>query len=120
MQDRDYHELFDAEQKRVMNLHKLADAKELPMPASIKGEVTNLKEPVTEGGAAIRQGAALGGRLGAGPTLTFQQLPDGRSFYTVELPAGAYDAMTMADRQALLDGVLADIRARLAKLWSIG
>ena len=90
------------------------------MPASVRGEVTNLREPVTDGGATIRQGAAIGGRLGTGPSLTFSQLPDGRMFYTIELPAGAYESMLLADRQALLDGIMTDLRAQLAQLWSLG
>jgi hypothetical protein len=123
MQDRDYHELGDQdlrdrlERQRRVNLPE--GAKELPQPGSIKGEVTNLQEPVTEADTPVRQGAAIGGLTIAPPTVSFVQLPDGRQQYIVELRQGDYEKLVMADRPAVLDFIVNAIRTGLAKLWSL-
>lgn len=115
MQDRDYHELGNSRLAKS----KPADAKELPQPAGI--EKKELPQPRDAEIRELASGPAWSGAFpAAGANVTFSQLPDGRMFFTVELPAGAYEKMVLADRQALLAAAVAQIRGQLAKLWSIG
>lgn len=119
MADRDYHELGDKDLRDRLAKRKPADAKELPQPAGI--EKKELPQPRDAEIRELASGPAWKGSLPTpGTNVTFSQLPDGRMFFTVELPAGGYEKLMMADRQALLDAAVAQIRAQLATLWSIG
>lgn len=124
MADRDYHELGDADLRRRFQLGgKPADAKELPQPKGLDSKEVGGRFDVGVDPEQFDRALAEAGLVSVpvpGANVTFSQLPDGRMFFTVELPAGAYENLLLADRQALLDGVLADLRARLTTLWSLG
>jgi hypothetical protein len=135
MQDRDYHELEDAERRRIRADRERAIQRppgqpinDLRVPDSVPPEEIGPSGPsldeiadenITASGQPVRQGASIGGWKGPPPSISFAQQADGRMFFTIELGPGDYEKLVMADRAALLDHFTGTIRSTLAKLWSL-